>query len=642
MLFADGPGAFVHGLGGLAGRAFGAGFGELRGPGSRRWPFGEVEVLEAAVQDGGDRPGAGHRALGDRRNDRGGVVSGELGFADGMVEGGPGRVGAVPGVLVAAEPGLDGGVQVGGALGGGDLLVEVDQPGRVVGGVQRGVHFGGGGAVAGGAGEGLAEDGFRVGLVFASGLPGDDVQPVLGAAAGGGDIEGLPVHACGYQGVRGLGGAALGGVHGAGISEGGVLLGVGGGNGERLAPGAVRLAAADLDLTVAAESVDPADLEDVAVGEPLPVGGDHVVVEPGLDPVPGLGVVAVGEADPLRAGLPSVRLADLGEVLGGLPVEFGDVGLGLGDHQRVFPGVDVGGPVEHHVTDGLVLGGGEDTPLYLVVGDRFEVPVAEVEGSLLFPVGGEPVHLVQLQRAMPVSEQGEHAAGADRAELVFITHGDDAGAAAGSGVGQVQPVGGGDLAGLIQHDHVPRADLRPPSDSAVGLLAEEPGQVRRAHLSPGCGHFGGGDAGGVFRHGDHVHVPARGLGPRLGERAHKAGLAGARGGADHRHSRARGEQGGQRGGLPAAELPAGRGRGSGGFGALGVHELRAAVGGGGEDVLLGIQLGRGGIPVAARRGVDGLPVRSAGAQVVHVYAGGGGADEHDVDAVGLAGERGGG
>ena len=59
-------------------------------------------MLEAAVQDGGDRPGAGHRAVGDRRDDRGGVVSGELGFADGVVQGGPGRVGAVPGVVVSS------------------------------------------------------------------------------------------------------------------------------------------------------------------------------------------------------------------------------------------------------------------------------------------------------------------------------------------------------------------------------------------------------------------------------------------------------------------------------------------------------------------------------------------------------------
>ena len=333
-----------------------------------------------------------------------------------------------------------------------------------------------------------------------------------------------------------------------------------------------------------------------------------MVVEPGLDPVAGLGGVAVGELDSFRAGPPSVRLADLGEVLGGLPVEFGDVGLGRSDHQRVFPGVDVGGPVQHHVAHRLVFGGGEDTPLHLVVGDRFEVPVAEGEGSLLFPLAGEPVYLVQLQRAMPVGEQGEHAAGADRAELVFITHGDDAGAAARGGIGQVQPVGGGDLAGLIQHDHVPRADFRPPADGAVGLLAEEPGQVRRPDLGPGGVHLGCGDAGGVFQHGHHVHRPARGLGPCPGERADEAGLAGARGGAHHRHRRSGREQGGQRGGLVLAELPVIPGRGSGGFGALGVDELRAACGGGGKDVLLGIQLGGGGVPVAARRGVDGLPV----------------------------------
>ena len=91
----------------------------------------------------------------------------------------------------------------------------------MVGGVQRGVHLGGGGLFAGRGGEGLAEDGFRGGLVVAAGLAGDDVQPVLVAAAGGGDVEGFPVHALRDQGVRGVGGAALGGVDGAGVAEGG-------------------------------------------------------------------------------------------------------------------------------------------------------------------------------------------------------------------------------------------------------------------------------------------------------------------------------------------------------------------------------------------------------------------------------------
>jgi hypothetical protein len=46
----------------------------------------------------------------------------------------PGRAGAVPGVLVGAEPGLECVVEVDGALGGGDLLVQVDEAGRMVGG----------------------------------------------------------------------------------------------------------------------------------------------------------------------------------------------------------------------------------------------------------------------------------------------------------------------------------------------------------------------------------------------------------------------------------------------------------------------------------------------------------------------------
>ena len=81
------------------------------------------------------------------------------------------------------------------------------------------------------------------------------------------------------------------------------------------------------------------------------------------------------------------------------------------------------------------------------------------------------------------------------------------------------------------------------------------------------------------------------------------------------------EQRGQRGGLVAAELPVVPGRGGGGFGALGVDELRAGGGGDGEDVLLGVELGRGGVPEAARRGVDALPVGGAHAQVVDVDAG---------------------
>ena len=130
------------------------------------------------MQAGGDGPGAGHRAVGDRFDDRGGVVPGELRFADGVVKRGPGRVGVVPGVVAGGEPGGERVVEFGGALGGGDLLVEVDQPGGVVGGVERGVHLGGGGVLAGGGGQGLADDGFRGGLVLAAGLAGDDVEPV--------------------------------------------------------------------------------------------------------------------------------------------------------------------------------------------------------------------------------------------------------------------------------------------------------------------------------------------------------------------------------------------------------------------------------------------------------------------------------
>jgi hypothetical protein len=107
---------------------------------------------------------------------------------------------------------------------------------------------------------------------------------------------------------------------------------------------------------------------------------------------------------------------------------------------------------------------------------------------------------------------------------------------------------------------------------AVGFPAQEPGQVRRAHLGAGRAHLRDGDAGRVFRHGDHVH------------------------------------RAGQRGGLVLAELPCAVRLFGGGFGSLGVHELGPTGVSDGEDVLFGVELACGGVPVAARRGVDGLPV----------------------------------
>ena len=99
--------------------------------------------------------------------------------------------------------------------------------------------------------------------------------------------------------MRDIDGAALRGVDGGGVAEGGGFLRVPGREGELGCPGPVRQPPPGLDLPVAAVAVDPGDLENVPVGQPLAPGGDQLVVEPGLDPVAGLGQVAVAEPDPL-------------------------------------------------------------------------------------------------------------------------------------------------------------------------------------------------------------------------------------------------------------------------------------------------------------------------------------------------------
>jgi hypothetical protein len=50
----------------------------------------EVEALEAAVQDAGDRPGAVHRGDGDPVDDRADVVPGELGVPQRVLQHRPG------------------------------------------------------------------------------------------------------------------------------------------------------------------------------------------------------------------------------------------------------------------------------------------------------------------------------------------------------------------------------------------------------------------------------------------------------------------------------------------------------------------------------------------------------------------------
>ena len=80
-----------------------------------------------------------------------------------------------------------------------------------------------------------------------------------------------------------------------------------------------------------------------------------------------------------RPGRHPAALPGLGHVLGGLPVQLGDLGLRLGDHQRVPARPDGGGPVQHHVPPGLVLTSGVNATPGLVVRDHGDVTVPEPE-----------------------------------------------------------------------------------------------------------------------------------------------------------------------------------------------------------------------------------------------------------------------
>ena len=69
------------------------------------------------------------------------------------------------------------------------------------------------------------------------------------------------------------------------------------------------------------------------------------------------------------------------------------------------------------------------------------------------------MHLVDLQGAEPVGQQREHAARVDRAQLEFIADWHDPRLGLVGGGLQFEQVGGVDLPGLVEEDHVTGADL---------------------------------------------------------------------------------------------------------------------------------------------------------------------------------------
>ena len=122
--------------------------------------------------------------------------------------------------------------------------------------------------------------------------------------------------------------------------------------------------------------------------------------------------------------------------------------------------------------------GAADAAVPVVGGDRGQVAVAEPDAGLPFPGRVEPADLVQLARRGPPGEQPEHAAGFDGAELGGVAGGDDPGPGLPGRLLHHGQVGGGELAGLVQDEHVVPVQ-RDGAAQFVGAfgLAEELGDV---------------------------------------------------------------------------------------------------------------------------------------------------------------------
>ena len=196
MAVAELGGAGVELGGDFPGGGRGAGGGPF-GPRGVLAGVGEVEALEASVEDAGDGPGAVEGGAGDLGNEGAEVVSGEAGGAQCRVEGLAGVFLLVACGLVRGECGGDVLVDLGvdgGPDGGGPEAEEV--PGSA--GPFLGLPDGfGGGQLAGVALHDAGEHGFGGGLLVGllagrCGAAGDDVGGVGFAAAAHPDVQGLP------------------------------------------------------------------------------------------------------------------------------------------------------------------------------------------------------------------------------------------------------------------------------------------------------------------------------------------------------------------------------------------------------------------------------------------------------------------
>ncbi len=253
-----------------------------------------------------------------------------------------------------------------------------------------------------------------------------------------------------------------------GVGELGASGEVGPGDPERSGPAAVQALPAHLGVGPA----EPGDLQGVAVGQGAAVRVD-LGVEPGPDQVADPRLVAIGQRGPSWADR-----AQLGEPGLDAAGQFGGLGVGPGQQQHVLAAQMVGQPHGCGAVVGGVLVGAADAAVPVVGGDRGRVAIAEPEAGLPLPRRTEPADLVQLRGPDFPGQEPEHARGLDRAELGGVPGDDDPRSGLPGRLGDHGQVRGGELAGLIQHQHVVLVQ-RDGAAQLVGAfgLAEEGGDV---------------------------------------------------------------------------------------------------------------------------------------------------------------------
>ncbi|SIH07095.1 Uncharacterised protein [Mycobacteroides abscessus subsp. abscessus] len=326
--------------------------------------------------------------------------------------------------------------------------------------------------------------------------------------------------------MGGLGGDALGGVHGDGMSELHMVMEV---VVTEDSPGAVAEAAGG-DARVLAVVVN----FHYSPALPVPhrrlrqdlgailrlVDGDAGVVTSADDHIPGGDVVTAACGH--RRGVTPSR-GTLGDNTVVDPAIQGIAHLsGVGQQQRIFPRGEIS------LVGGQSINGHGDLiptghPIVVAIPSdgaayRRGSSVTHGEGGgafgriLLAPHLGEALRPGQF-----VAELGEHSApGFDRLELVGVADHHGFGSRSGGRGEELPPVVGADHAGFIHHDHIKRAELQ----ASVGEAGQ--GAVHGVALAGRA--FGDGDIDGFSSRGDHDH-------PRLlsafddgAQRAHGGGL----------------------------------------------------------------------------------------------------------------------